>query len=179
MPSSTEKRRNSLTSPAKQRKTSFSGNSSQSPFDPRSSEKLSSKTGTKQRQTPASKAPAKEVKSVDDLKWAIKTLGKKEVLQMFQRSEKLNITGFIPGQLEEAVKSARSSTDVENLARQLYGSCTFSEDGRVSIPDEINGKRGKQSALIKAGKTLLVWFKSFHLNVFRSAVLNECLNFGL
>ena len=74
---------------------------------------------------------------------------------MFHKSERLNITGFIPGQLQEAVKLAKSPEQVENLARQLYGSCTFNDEGKVSIPDEINGKRGRQSALIKAGENLL------------------------
>ena len=139
------------------RRSSISNSSQLNTFDPKNNEKTpNSKNAStpKQRSLSSSTPKAKEVKSPDDLKWAIKTLQKKDVVQAFKNGvEKLPITGFIPGQLEQATAQASKNPKlVDELARQLYGSCTFAEDGRASILDEINGKRGIESALIKAGK---------------------------
>jgi hypothetical protein len=68
-------------------------------------------------------------------------------------TEKLPITGFIPGQLTHDILQASANVNgINELSRKLYGSCTFNDEGKASISDEVNGKRDlAQSALITAG----------------------------
>lgn len=155
-PLSPEMKRKTPKSPEKaNRRSSLS--SQPSPFDPKAGDSTpNSKTSShlKQRHLSTSKStvPVREAKTPEDLKWAIKTLSKKDVVQAFKNgTEKLPITGFIPGTLEQAVQ-ASNTKGVDDLSRKLYGSCSFTDDGRAIIQDEVNGKRGVESALIKAAK---------------------------
>ena len=84
-PLSPEIKRKTPKSPDKAARRASLG-SQPSPFDPKAGEKTPNSKSTstlKQRilSTPKSSAPSREVKTPEDLKWAIKTLSKKEVIQ--------------------------------------------------------------------------------------------------
>jgi len=59
------------------------------------------------------------------------------------------------------MQAAENPKGVDELARKLYGSCTFIDEGKVIISDEVNGKQrqcpNRDSALIGAGMFLAVF----------------------
>ena len=93
----------------------------------------------------------REVTKVDDLKWSIKTLSKKDFLASMRVQERPGPIGWQLGQLARAVDKAVADKDIESLSRKLVGCCYIKDGAPISIPDEINGKN-RDSALCAAAK---------------------------
>lgn len=93
----------------------------------------------------------REVTKVDDLKWSIKTLSKKDFLASMRIQERPAVIGWQLGQLARAVDKAVAEKDIESLSRKLVGCCYIKDGAPISIPDEINGKN-RDSALCAAAK---------------------------
>ena len=85
---------------------------------------------------------------------------------------------------QEVMQAAENPKGVDELARKLYGSCTFTDEGKVIISDEVNGKQrqcpNRDSALIGAGKTFQQYFiktsQQFY-NYFCIPILMHSINF--
>lgn len=145
-------RRDSITS--EKRRESISSNLS-NPFEESTAVKARresfSKTNPLKHKTPNQPKPTREVTKVEDLKWAIKTMTKKDFVSLMKINEKPSTIGCTPGQLMAEMDHATSKQDIGFLTRRLVGCSYIKDDGSVYIPDEINGKK-YESALVKAAQ---------------------------
>ena len=174
-----EKRRDSSSS-IKHRRESVSSNLSNS-FEPMESEK-NRKNSLK---TSAIAKPKKEVKSIEDLSWAVETVkNKSKFINLMKPTEmpqpigklliiadylSIRLLGFNPGQLVTEVSNCVSSDgDINALARKLVGVCRPKEE-QIIIPDELNGIN-RDSALVKAA--------SADLNHGGPAIINALCGIG-